>query len=179
MDGFFISGRVPDPEFTWGKLEGAEVVMFKGGQPNVMFQYACHKAGIDYDKIMPITPGGASEIDKAFRNGHGKYIQQQGPFPQQLDHDGIGHIVTLVGPKIGRCAFSRLAASREWFKTDMAKAFVRAYEKARSYLHKQRPPRSRRLRSSTFPMSTKVHLHAALRHINSSVAGAVLGLDRS
>ena len=33
MDGFFLTGRQPDPAFTWKKLEGAEVVMFKGGQP--------------------------------------------------------------------------------------------------------------------------------------------------
>lgn len=151
MDGFFISGRVPDPEFIWDKLEGSEVVMFKGGQPNVMFQYACHKAGIDYDKIIPITPGGASEIDKAFRDGHGKYVQQQGPFPQQIENDGIGHIVTQVGPKIGRCAFSSLAASREWLKTDMAEAFVRAYEKARSYLNKTTATEIAKAEKSYFP----------------------------
>jgi len=27
MDGFFISGRDADPDFSWHKLEGAEVVM--------------------------------------------------------------------------------------------------------------------------------------------------------
>jgi len=33
MDGFFLTGRQADPAFTWKKLEGAEVVTFKGGQP--------------------------------------------------------------------------------------------------------------------------------------------------
>ena len=49
MDGFFLTGREADPDFTWDKLEGADVVLFKGGQPLAMFKYACHKAGIDYD----------------------------------------------------------------------------------------------------------------------------------
>ena len=31
MDGFFITGRETDGAFTWKKLEGAEVVMFKDG----------------------------------------------------------------------------------------------------------------------------------------------------
>ncbi|WP_193369604.1 ABC transporter substrate-binding protein [Pelagibius marinus] len=135
MDGFFITGREADPDFTWDKLEGAEVVMFKGGQPRAMFNYACHKAGIDFDRIKPITPGGAADIDKAFRDGQGQYVQQQGPFPQQLQADGIGHVVAQVGPQIGPCGFSSLAATREWLQTDMAKAFVRAYKKTRAYMN--------------------------------------------
>jgi NitT/TauT family transport system substrate-binding protein len=134
MDGFFVTAREPDPDFSWKKLEGAEVVMFGGGQPLAMFQYACHKAGIDFSKIKPINPGGAAAIDKAFREGQGAYVQQQGPYPQQLAADGVGHIVAQVGPQIGPCAFSSLAATREWLATDVAKAFMRAYAKTRQYM---------------------------------------------
>ncbi len=134
MDGFFLTGRVADPAFTWDKLEGADVVMFGGGQPLDMFKYACHKAGIDFAKINPITPGGAADIDTAFRNGQGHYIQQQGPFPQQLVADGVGHIVAQVGPQIGPCGFSSLASTRDWLESDMATAFVRAYTKTRAYM---------------------------------------------
>jgi NitT/TauT family transport system substrate-binding protein len=135
MDGFFLTGREADPDFTWDKLEGAEVVMFKGGQPLAMFKYACHKAGIDFDKIRPINPGGPADIDKAFRDGQGQYVQQQGPFPQQLQADGVGHIVAQVGMQIGPCGFSSLAARRDWLETDMAKAFMRAYKKTRVYMN--------------------------------------------
>src|SRR3954463_9595812 len=69
MDGFFLTGRETDPDFSWKKLEGAELVMFKEGQPLVMFQYACHKAGIDFAKIKRIPLGSAADIDKAFREG--------------------------------------------------------------------------------------------------------------
>jgi NitT/TauT family transport system substrate-binding protein len=134
MDGFFITARNADSAFNWKKLEGADVVMFGGGQPLAMFKYACHKAGIDFDKINAITPGGAGDIDKAFRDGQGAYVQQQGPFPQQLEADGVGHIVAQVGPKIGPNAFSSLASTREWLATDQAKAFMRAYKKTRQYM---------------------------------------------
>ena len=135
MDGFFISAREPDENFNWSKLEDAEVVMFGGGQPNYMFRYACHKAGIDYERIRKITPGGPADIDAAFRAGQGYYVQQQGPFPQQLVSDGLAHVVAQVGPLIGPCAFSTLAATREWLQTDEAAAFMRAYRKARVYLN--------------------------------------------
>lgn len=135
MDGFFLTGRDEDPDFSWKKLEGRQVVLFGGGQPLAMFKYACHKAGIDYAKINAVHVGGAADMDKAFREGQGDYVQQQGPFPQQLVADGIGHIVAQVGKQIGPCAFSSLAAKPSWLKTDMAKAFMRAYVKTRQYMN--------------------------------------------
>jgi NitT/TauT family transport system substrate-binding protein len=135
MDGFFLTGREADAAFTWKKLEGAEVVMFKGGQPLDMFKYACHKAGIDFGKIKAIGLGSAADIDRAFREGRGQYVQQQGPYPQQLQADRVGHIVAQVGKQIGPCGFSSLAATRDWLGTDMAKTFIRAYKKTRAYMN--------------------------------------------
>jgi NitT/TauT family transport system substrate-binding protein len=151
MDGFFLTGREADPDFTWDKLEGAEVVMFKGGQPKAMFKYACHKARIDFDKIEAITPGGAADIDKAFRAGEGRYVQQQGPYPQQLQADGIGHVVAQVGKQIGPCGFSSLAATRAWLETDMARAFMRAYRKTRRYMNETPAAEIARAEKPYFP----------------------------
>lgn len=139
MDGFFISAREPHTggaakPFDWRQLEGRKVVMFGGGQPNAMFRYACHRAGIDFDRIEAITYGGADAIDQAFRNGEGDFVQQQGPYPQQLEQDQMGHIVATVGPQIGINAFSSLAATREWLDTDEATAFTRAFRAAKAHL---------------------------------------------
>src|SRR3989449_3129494 len=73
-------------------------------------------------------------MDQAFRKGDGDYIHQQGPAPQQVEHDGVGHVVASVGEAIGPCAFSSLAATREWLGTDTAKRFMGAYRKARAWL---------------------------------------------
>ena len=151
MDGFFLTARAPDPGFSWKKLEGAEVVMLRGGQPEAMFRYACHRAGIDFSKIKPIAPGSAADVDRAFREGQGQYVHQQGPFPQQLQADGVGHIVAQVGPLIGPCAFSSLAATREWLETDMAKAFMRAYAKTRRYLNETSAAEIARAEKPYFP----------------------------
>jgi NitT/TauT family transport system substrate-binding protein len=151
MDGFFITGREADPNFTWDKLEGSEVVLFKGGQPLAMFKYACHRAGINFDKIKPINPGGAADIDRAFREGQGQYVQQQGPYPQQLETEGLGHVVAEVGKQIGSCGFSSLAATRDWLKTDMAKAFMRAYRRTRIYINETPAAEIARAERSYFP----------------------------
>jgi NitT/TauT family transport system substrate-binding protein len=151
MDGFFLTGREADPAFAWNRLEGAEVVTFKGGQPAAMFKYACHKAGIDYGKIKLVCPGGPADIDKAFREGQGQYVHQQGPFPQQLQADGIGHVVAQVGKQIGPCGFSSLAATRDWLETDLAKAFMRAYRKTRAYMNDAPAAEIAKAEKSYFP----------------------------
>lgn len=133
MDGFFLTGRAADPGFTWDRLKGTRVLVDHGGQPLAMFRYACHKRGLDYAAIQAVNlPSG--EMDAAFRKGEGDYIHQQGPAPQQLEHDGVGHVVASVGQAIGPCAFSSLAATRAWLGTDMARGFMRAYRKARQWL---------------------------------------------
>ncbi len=134
MDGFFITAREKDSNFTWDKLEGADVVLFGSGQPLAMFKYACFRAGISFEKINAIYPGGAADIDSAFRNGEGQYVQQQGPFPQQLEADNVGSVVANVGPMIGPCGFSSLASVPEWLETDMAARFMRAYSRTRKYM---------------------------------------------
>ena len=151
MDGFFLSGRAPDPAFTWAKLAGKKVMVDHGGQPLAMFKYACHKAGLDYGAIQALDAGSASDMDAAFRGGAGDYIHQQGPAPQQLQHDGVGHVVARVGDPIGPCAFSSLAATRDWLGTDMAKAFMRAYRKTRAYVTETPAAEIARAEQALFP----------------------------
>ncbi len=110
MDGFFLTGRQADSNFTFSSLEGADVLVHHGGQPMTMFKYACNKADIDISKINIIDAGNAKEMDAAFRAGQADYIHQQGPAPQQLEAEGVGFVLTALGPLIGPCAFSSLAA---------------------------------------------------------------------
>jgi len=133
MDGFFLTGRTPDPSFTWAKLRDKRVLVDHGGQPLVMFKYACHKRGLDFASLRAINVP-SDQMDQVFRKGEGDYIHQQGPAPQQLEHDRVGHVVASVGQAIGPCAFSSLAATRAWLGTDMARRFTRAYRKARAWL---------------------------------------------
>jgi len=133
MDGFFLTGRAPDPGFAWDKLKGTRVLVDHGGQPLAMFKYACHKRGLDFAAIQAMNVP-SDQMDAAFRRGEGDYIHQQGPAPQQLEHDKVGHVVASVGQAIGPLAFSSLAATRAWLQTDMALRFMRAYRKARAWL---------------------------------------------
>jgi len=133
-DGFFLAGRNSEPDFKWQNLLGKQVLVDHLFQPLAMFRYALHKQGIDEKQIKIIDAGNVEAIDRAFRDGQGDYVHQQGPAPQQLEKDGIAHVVASVGEAIGPVAFSSLCASREWLKTDMARSFMRAYRAARQYV---------------------------------------------
>ncbi len=135
MDGFFLTGRTPEPDFSWAGLAGRTVIVTHGAQPLAMFKYACKRQGLDYAAIDAIDAGKGPDMDAMFRAGKGDYIHQQGPAPQQLAADGVGYVVASVGQAIGPCAFSSLAATREWLAGDMALAFMRAYRKTRLWLN--------------------------------------------
>ena len=151
MDGFFITARAPDPGFTWDKLVNGRILVDHGGQPLAMFKYACFRMGVDYSALDAVDAGNVDEMDRAFRAGEGDYIHQQGPAPQQLEHDGVGHVVASVGTAIGANAFSSLAATREWLATDKAKAFMRAYRKARLYVNETPAAEIAAAEASYFP----------------------------
>jgi NitT/TauT family transport system substrate-binding protein len=133
-DGFFLVGRNEEPEFRWERLRGKRVLVDHGAQPMAMFRYACFRSGLDFKSIVPLDAGTTPQMVEAFCRGEGDYVHLQGPAPQQLEHDGRGHIVSALGDAIGPCAFSSLAATRAWLASDMAKRFMRAYRKARAWV---------------------------------------------
>src|SRR5262244_4281806 len=99
-----------------------------------MFKYACFKQGLNFSDLIAVDAGATDQMIAAFRNGEADFVHLQGPAPQQLVHDGVGHIVAALGDAIGPCAFSSLAATRAWLASDQAKAFMRAYREARAWL---------------------------------------------
>ena len=162
-DGFFLTGREPDPAFTWDKLRGRSVLVDHGGQPLAMFKYACHRQGLEYSAIKAVDVP-SDQMDQAFRKGEGDYIHQQGPAPQQLEHDGVGHVVASVGEAIGPCAFSSLAATPAWLRTDAARRFMRAYRKARAWLIATPADRVAEAEASFFPEIARPVLAATIAY---------------
>ena len=138
-DGFFLTGRRRDKDFNWKKLEGSTLLADHGRQPLLMLRYAADVQGVDWDKVNIVDAGDTDTMDQAFRSGQGDYIHQQGPAPQQLDHDGIGHVVASVGEAMPEVAFSTLMATRAFLKQPLAKTFVQVYRQARRWVQQSAP----------------------------------------
>ena len=78
-------------------------------------------------------------------------MHQQGPAPQQMSKDGVGFPVAAVGDAVGPVAFSSLCATRDWLKTDKARAFMRAYRKARTMALDAPATEIARIEAAMFP----------------------------
>jgi NitT/TauT family transport system substrate-binding protein len=133
-DGFFIAAREPDADFRWDKLQGKQVLVDHFFQPLAMLKYGLHRQGVAFDDLKVIDAGDVQAMDRAFRDGVGDYVHQQGPAPQQMEKDGVGYVVARVGDAVGPVAFSSLCATREWLQSDMARAFMAAYRQALQFV---------------------------------------------
>jgi len=131
-DGFFLARRGRDnSSFSLKDLEGKTVLVDHLFQPLAMLKYACHKHGVNYEAIRVEDAGQPDAMESAFREGRGDFVHLQGPVPQQLEHDGLATTVASIGQAVGPVQFSSLCAKRSWLESDMAKTFMRAYQKGR------------------------------------------------
>ena len=89
-------------------------------------------------------------MDAAFRDGKGRYIHQQGLVSQQLEADGVGHIAAALGPMVGACAFSSLAAMPDWLNSDNSRSVLQGLCRARRYMASQ-PAADSRLAETAVP----------------------------
>jgi len=133
-DGFFIAARKPEADFNWSNLQTKKVLVDHFFQPMAMFKYGLMKKEVNYLSLHIHDAGDVQQIEQAFRAGKGDYVHMQGPAPQQLEYEGIAHVVASVGDAVGPVAFSSLCARPEWLQSDMAQAFIRAYQYSVNYV---------------------------------------------
>ena len=150
-DGFLIASRAPAPAFTWDKLLSGGFMFVHGGQPQAMLAYAMHKQGVDLGRAQGVNAGTTESMMAAWRQGQGDYFHEQGPYPQQLAHEQVAHIVASVGEVVGPVAFSSLSATREWLQTSAATRFMRAYRQAREWVNTAPAAEIARAEQSFFP----------------------------
>jgi NitT/TauT family transport system substrate-binding protein len=150
-DGFLIAARRQDPTFSWDQLLSGSFMFVHGGQPQAMLAYALHKRGVDLKQVRGVNAGASESMMAAWRQGQGDYFHEQGPYPQQLEHEQVAHIVASVGEVIGPVAFSSLTATREWLQRPEAKRFMRAYRKAREWVNTAAPAEIAKAEQHFFP----------------------------
>ncbi len=133
-DGFFLVAREPDQAFHWRKLEGRRLLADHAAQPLAMLRYAAFRQGVAWDRIRLTDAGSPEAIQAAFRAGEGDYAHLQGPAAQQLECEGVGFVAASVGEAMPPVAFSSLTASRAFLAGEAARAFLRAYVRAREWV---------------------------------------------
>ena len=179
-DGFFVAARRPDADFRWEKLAAGRFMFVHGGQPQAMLAYALHKKGVNIATLKGIDAGSTVKMMAAFRAGQGDYFHEQAPYPQQLEHEGVAHIVASVGEAIGPVAFSSLAAAPAWLAGPDAQRFMRAFRKSREWVNSAPPDEVAAVEQSFFPDIHRQALIAAIACYQRLCCWAGdVGIDRS
>ena len=101
--------------------------------------------------VTGVESSGGDEMMSQWRSGSGQYFHEQGAFPQQLEHEGIGHIVGSVGEIVGPTAFSSLVCRWDWLESDDAKRVTSAYRASRAWVNTADPMEVARAEADFFP----------------------------
>lgn len=161
-DGFFIAERGSHRDFSFARLLDGALMYVHGGQPEAMLRYALHRRGVALDEIRGIDGGGTKAAMQAFRDGAGEFFHEQGPYPQQLEHEGSARVVAAVGAAIGPVSFSTLAATPAWLAQPVAVKFMRAFRKARAWAHAGPPAEIAARVANLFPQTAQPALAHAI-----------------
>ena len=155
-DGFIIASRSNMKQFHWDDLKIGNFLYVHGGQPEAMLRYGLHKKGVELNEINGIESPGGETMVKQWKEGQGDYFHEQGAYPQQLEEEGLGHIVGSVGEAVGPVAFSSLICRWDWLDTDISRRFSEAYANAREWVNVSDPIEVAETETDYFPnMSIK------------------------
>ncbi len=143
-DGFFLVGRVPDPEFQWQKLEGRMLLADHGTQPLAMLKYAVRHNGAEWRRIKVIDARTPPQMAASFHAGKGDYVHLQGPV-------AAGEIVASVGASMPAVAFSSLCCARGYQGSEAYAAFLRTFERAKQWARTAPPGEVAATVASFFP----------------------------
>lgn len=117
-DGSFLVGRKPDPDFTFDKLIGKDVIGGrKGGMPEMTFEYVLRQEGIDPQKDVNIdTSVQFDSMAAAFKGGQGDYVTLFEPVATSIEKDGSGYVLASIGEASGDVAYTAYNTSKSFIK---------------------------------------------------------------
>lgn len=142
-DGTFLLSRVPQDDFKFEDLKGAEVIGGrKGGMPEMTLESVLKKNGLTIG-----TNTGAGEVNVrtdiqyavmagAFAGGEGDYVTLFEPMATSTEKDGIGHIVASIGAESGEIPYTAYCALGSYIEEnpETIQKFTNAIYKGQQYV---------------------------------------------
>lgn len=132
-DGSFLVAREPDPDFTFNKLKGREIIGGrKGGMPEMTLEYVLKKHGL----IPGIDVNVRTDIQfdvmaGAFVGGEGDYVALFEPVAATLEKEGKGYVVASIGKEAGYIPYTCYSTTKSILEKDpeMVQSFTNAIYK--------------------------------------------------
>ena len=133
-DGSFLVGREPDPDFTFDKLRGKEVLGGrKGGMPEMTLEYVIKKHGlIPGEDVNVRTDIQFDVLAGAFVGGEGDYVSLFEPVAATLEKEGRGYVVASIGLEGGYIPYTCYSTTKSIMEKqpELVQKFTNAIYKA-------------------------------------------------
>lgn len=132
-DGSFLVGREPDPDFTFEKLRGKEIIGGrKGGMPEMTLEYVLKKHGLTPGvDVIVRTDIQFDVMAGAFVGGEGDYVALFEPVAATLEKEGKGYVVASIGKEAGYIPYTCYCTTKNILEKDpeMIQSFTNAIYK--------------------------------------------------
>lgn len=151
-DGSFIVGRTNNKNFKLTDLKGKNIIGGrKGGMPEMTFEYALRKAGIDPSKDLKINKNVAfPAMGGAFIGGTGDYVTLFEPTALQIEKQGYGHVLVSVGSLGGEMPYTSYFAKKSYINKheNTIQNFTNAIQKGLNFVNNNSP---RKIAKAIYP----------------------------
>ena len=137
-DGSFLVSREKYDNFTLNDLKGKTVIGGRqGGMPEMTFEWALRKNGIDPKNDLVIDTSVAfAAMEGAFIGGNGDFVTLFEPNATSVEKNGLGYVVAYIGELGGEVPYTAYNARKSYIEEnpDIIEKFTRAINKGLLYV---------------------------------------------
>ena len=139
-DGSFLVSREKIENFTLNDLKGKKVIGGRaGGMPEMTFEWALRKAGIDPKKDLTIDTSIAfAAMGGSFIAGNGDFVTLFEPTALEIEQKGYGYVVASIGELGGIVPYTSYSAKTSYINDNpkIIEKFKNATQKGLDFVHK-------------------------------------------
>lgn len=139
-DGSFLVSREKIENFTLNDLKGKKVIGGRaGGMPEMTFEWALRKAGIDPKKDLTIDTSIAfAAMGGSFIGGNGDFVTLFEPTALEIEQKGYGYVVASIGELGGIIPYTSYSAKTSYINDNpkIIEKFKNATQKGLDFVHK-------------------------------------------
>lgn len=142
-DGTFLVSREAEPNFTFDRLKGKEVIGGrKGGMPEMTLEYVLKNNNLTLGQNVAAgevnvrTDIQFAVMAGAFTGGEGDYVTLFEPMATSVEKAGTGHIVASIGTESGEIPYTAYCALGSYIEEnpDIIQKFTNAIYKGQQYV---------------------------------------------
>ena len=175
-DGSFLVSRKKYNNFKLSDLKGKKVIGGRlGGMPEMTFEYALKRNGIDPKNDLEIDTSIAfPAMEGAFLGGNGDFVTLFEPNALDVEKKKLGYVVAYIGELSGDVPYTAFNAKKSYIKNnkDLIERFSKAIDKGLKYVYEEKESNVADSIASFFPELNKKDLTAIIKRYKKNEAWA-------